>query len=126
MTHRKHPEDDLHITIAQFLDLALPDDAVWTTVEHGGYRTKTEAAKLKAKGVKPGWPDIQIVYRGRMVCFELKAPGRKLSPVQIDMHARLSLAGVLIYPGVVTCVEQVEGFLRPIIPLKATTKARAA
>ncbi|KKL67300.1 hypothetical protein LCGC14_2136350 [marine sediment metagenome] len=110
--------------VAQFLDLALPRDAVWTTVEHGGKRTKAEAGKLKAKGLKRGWPDIQIIYRGRVILFELKAPGSTRSPAQKLMHAQLSVAGALVYTA--TRIEEVESFLRVIIPLKATTGARAA
>ncbi len=127
MTRRKHPEDSFHIAVAQYLDLALPKDAVWTTVEHGGKRTKAEAGKLKAKGVKPGWPDVQVVYGGRLICFELKAPGGTRSPAQKVMHAQLRFAGALVYPGAVTLLDQVEGFLRGCgVPLKATTGTRAA
>ncbi len=127
MTRRKHDEDDLHITVAQYLDLALPKNAVWTTVEHGGKRTKREAGLLKAKGLKRGWPDVQVVYGGRLICFELKAPGGTRSPAQKVMHAQLRFAGALVYPGVVTILDQVEGFLRGAgVPLKATTGARAA
>ena len=126
MARRNRPEDALHIAIAQFLDVGLPRDACWTTVEHGGKRTKAEAGKLKAKGLKRGWPDIQIIYRGRVILFELKAPGGTRSPEQKLMHARLSFAGALVYPGAVTQLEQVEGFLRTIMPLKASTGARAA
>ena len=127
MTRRKHPEDSFHIAVARYLDLALPHDACWTTVEHGGKRTKAEAGKLKAKGLKPGWPDVQIIYRHRVILFELKAPGGTLSAEQKLMHAQLSLAGALVYPGPVTCLEQVEGFLRgACVPLRATTGAGAA
>jgi hypothetical protein len=127
MTRRNHPEDVLHIAAAQYLDLALPKDAAWTTVEHGGKRTKTEAGKLKAKGLKRGWPDVQIVYRERLILFELKAPGGTLSPAQKEMHAQLSLAGALVFPGFVTRVEQIEGFLRGCgVPLRASVRARAA
>ena len=121
---RKHEEDNLHISVAQFLDLALPPDACWTTVEHGGRRGKREAARLKAKGIKPGWPDIHIVYRGRSINIELKAPGGTLSTAQKVMHERLTLAGALVYTA--TQIEQVEGFLRGIMPLRASTGARAA
>ena len=124
MTRRNRPEDALHIAVAQFLDLALPRDACWTTVEHGGKRTKAEAGKLKAKGLKRGWPDIQIIYRGRLILFELKAPGGTRSPAQKLMHAQLSAAGALVYTA--TSIEEVESFLRVIIPLQATTGARAA
>ena len=126
MTRRNRPEDALHITVAQFLDLALPKDACWTTVEHGGKRTKTEAGKLKAKGVKAGWPDVQIVYCQRLILFELKAPGGTLSPAQKLIHAQLSLAGALVYPGACTRIEEVEGFLRGAgVPLRASTGAPA-
>lgn len=123
MTRRKHDEDDLHMTVAAFLDLALPEDAVWTTVEHGGKRGKREAARLKAKGLKSGWPDIQIIYEGRSINIELKAPSGTVSKVQRAMHERLTLAGALVYTA--RCIEEVEGFLCAIIPLKAST-GRAA
>ncbi len=123
MTRRAHPEDDLHMAVAQFLDLALPEDACWTTVEHGGKRGKREAGRLKAKGVKAGWPDVQVVYRGRLVVIELKAPGKGPSKVQKEMHKQLTLAGALVYPAA-TCIEHVEGFLRAIMPLRASTGAR--
>ncbi len=123
MPRRAHPEDDFHLTVAQFLDLALPEDACWTTVEPGGKRDKREAERLKAKGVKAGWPDVQIVYRGRLIVIELKAPGEKPSKVQLHMHERLTLAGALVYPAA-TRIEQVEGFLSAIMPLRATTGTR--
>ena len=129
MTRRKHDEDDLHKAVADFLgiekNLALPEDAVWTTVEHGGTRGKREAGRLKAKGLRPGWPDIQIVWRGRAYFVELKAFGKYLSPAQKKTHGALLKAGV----PVATCrrIEEVEGTLRGWgIPLKATTGARTA
>ena len=124
MTRRQHPEDDFHMTVADYLDLALPPDACWTTVEHGGKRGKREAGRLKAKGLTPGWPDIQIVYRGRSINIELKAPGGTLSTAQKVMHERLTLAGALVYTA--TQIEQVEGFLRGIMTLRASTVTRAA
>ena len=127
MTRRNRPEDAFHITVSQYLDRALPEDAAWTTVEHGGKRTKAEAGKLKAKGLKCGWPDVQIVYGQRLICFELKAPGGTLSLGQRAMHAQLRLAGALVYPGAVTRLEEMEGFLRGCgVPLRASTGARAA
>ena len=129
MTRRQHPEDDLHVTVAQFLgvekNLALPEDAVWTTIEHGGQRGKREAGRLKAKGLKPGFPDILIVYRGLLICIELKAKYRSLSPKQEAMHEHLALAGAL--PFVAETVEEVELFLRGCgVPLRASTGTRAA
>ena len=129
MTRRKHPEEALQRTTAQFLgiekNVALPEDAVWFHPPNGGARSKAEAGIFKAMGVKAGVPDIIVVYRGRMIAIELKAAGGSLSPAQKDMHARLSMAGALVYTA--TSVEAVEGFLRGAgVPLRATTGARAA
>ena len=112
------------MAVASYLDLALPPDAAWTTVEHGGKRGKREAGRLKAKGVRAGWPDILIIYRGRAICIELKSEKGRLSPAQKDLHPRLQLAGALVYTA--TRIEHVEGFLRATVPLRATTGARAA
>ncbi len=95
MTRRNHPEDDLHMVAARYLDLALPEDAVWTTIPAGG-GGKVRGARIKAMGYKPGWPDLQIVYRGQLICIELKSEEGRLSPRQRDMHKQLTLAGLLI------------------------------
>ena len=125
MTRRKHLEDDMHMTVAQFLDVALPPDAAWTTVEHGGKRTKTEAGKLKAKGVRPGWPDIEIIWLARAHFIELKAPSGRLSVSQKDCHAALYKAGALV--AMCQSIEEVEGTLRGWgFALRATTGTRAA
>ena len=124
MTRRNRPEEALQRAVASYLDLALPHDAVWFHPPNGGARSKAEAGIFKAMGVKAGVPDIIVIYRGRVVCIELKAPGGTCSPAQKLMHAQLSAAGALIYTA--TRIEDVESFLRVIIPLKATTGARAA
>ena len=125
MTRRNRPEEALQRATASYLDLALPRDAVWFHPPNGGARSKAEAGIFKAMGVKPGVPDLIIIYRGRVVAIELKAPGGTRSPAQKLMHARLSAAGALVYTA--TSIEEVESFLRvAFIPLKATTGARAA
>jgi hypothetical protein len=54
-------EDEEQATVAQFLDLILPDSVRWFHVPNGGNRDPREAAKLKRHGVKAGIPDIMIL-----------------------------------------------------------------
>ncbi len=124
MTRRQHPEDDLHRTVADYLTLAMPPAVPWTTMPAGG-GGRVRGAKLKAMGLQPGWPDLQVCFRGRYIGIELKSEKGRLTSAQKAMHARLRLAEGLVYTA--TSVEAVEGFLRGCgVPLKATTGARAA
>lgn len=92
---RQRPEEALHMAVARFLDVALPSDAVWWHTPNGGKRTRVEAGKFKAMGVRAGFPDIAILWRGKLLLIELKAPGRpaRLSPDQRTMSDRLERAG---------------------------------
>ena len=59
-------------------------------VPNGGYRSKTEAVRLKETGVTAGHPDL-IVYRpgGGVYLIEVKAPGGTISPAQKAFGSRL-------------------------------------
>lgn len=60
---RREPEHDLQVLVASFLDVALAGVALWSSIDHGaGKMTGRTAGRRKARGVKPGWPDIQIVW----------------------------------------------------------------
>lgn len=121
---RMKPEESLHRAVAAFLDIALPEHAPYTTIGHGG-GGKARGSKLKAMGLKPGWPDILILFTGRPILVELKSDKGYLSAAQKAVHTRLILSGAVV----ATCrsVEGVEDFLRVCgIPLNATVKARAA
>jgi hypothetical protein len=123
---RLHPtEEQIQGAVADYLDRALPDDAVWFHAPNGGHRHPAVAAKLKWLGVKPGVPDIFIVWRGRSICIELKAHKGTLSDAQKAMQQRLILSGAVVFE-VARSVDEVEGFLKGVgIPLHATT-GRAA
>ena len=118
-------ETALHISVAQYLDMALPESATWTTIGHGG-GGKTRGAKLKQMGVKPGWPDIIILHKGiAWGCYtfatyfiELKTEKGRLSKHQKAAHAQIRNAGGIV--AVCRSIPEVEGTLRGWgIPLKA-------
>ena len=115
-------EDDLQIAVCEFLDVALPPDAVYFAVANGGSRNKAEAAKLKRMGVKPGIPDLVVCYRSECLFIELKTAAGVLSGIQKQMHERLDHTGFDL--GVCRSVEGVEDFLLSMgIPLRALVSA---
>lgn len=125
---RAHPEQDLHIAIAKFLDIALPKDAWWTTIPAGG-GGKVRGAILKAMGYRPGTPDILIIWRHRtnledippdfVIWFEVKDAKGALRDNQENCRDILLKNGCKW--GLVKSVEDVErALLRFRVPLRAT------
>ena len=59
-----------------------------------GLFSKSEAAKRKWMGLLPGSPDVGMVLpNGQAAFLEVKAPGGRLSPEQVQTIARLEDAG---------------------------------
>jgi hypothetical protein len=66
-------EHSLQVAVAAFLEAALLGVCPWTSVDAGAGRMgKAAAGRRKARGVKPGWPDVQVLWRGRFHGIELK------------------------------------------------------
>lgn len=85
-------EDAFHVTVAEFLDLALPGDAFWSTVPAGGGGA-IRGAQLKRKGYKAGTPDIIICWHGLAHFLELKAKRGVVSGNQKFIRGVLLRAG---------------------------------
>jgi hypothetical protein len=62
---------------------------------NGGYRKPIEAAIMKGMGVVAGTPDIIAIYQGRTYALELKAPGGRPTPKQLQTIAALDAAGAV-------------------------------
>jgi len=79
----QRPEQGLQITVAAFLDWALPEDYRWLHIPNGEKRNPVIAAILKAMGVKPGAADVLILCpNGRFIWIELKSTKGRLSTDQ--------------------------------------------
>lgn len=78
-----------------FLSRFIADGWEFTHPASGGHRNKGTAAKLKAMGVKPGWPDLVLVSPdGLFHGLEFKRRGTgRLSPEQMAFHARARARG---------------------------------
>jgi hypothetical protein len=88
------PEEQLQRQVAAFLDVALPEDAVWWhTPNQRGTRSLAENKILKGLGVRKGIPDVLIYWQRQLYCIELKAPGKYFSTAQKAMRPRLVEAG---------------------------------
>lgn len=86
-------EGQLHRAVAGLLNKSLRPPAWFTTFPAGGGGAD-RGRELKEKGMKPGVPDILIVYCGRLYGIELKAEKGVISESQHECHAELRNCGV--------------------------------
>ena len=76
----------------------MPELAMLAAVPNGGLRHKAVAAKLRAEGVKPGYPDVLLdvprkPWHGLRI--EMKKEGGRVSAHQEEWIARLGACGYL-------------------------------
>lgn len=78
----------LHIQVATLLKQFLAEGWAFTHPASGEHRDKRTAAKLKAMGTMPGWPDLIFVSpEGRFHGLELKRKGEGLNEAQRAFHS---------------------------------------
>lgn len=117
---RREPETVLHIAVAHYLDLALPEGFLHTCFPSGGGGA-VRGAKLKARGLKAGMPDHVVFahtgvegYEGNTVLWlELKAKRGQPSQAQKDMHPQLRAIGHQVE--VVRTLDEVEAVLAAFV-----------
>jgi hypothetical protein len=89
---RHYPENELHKTVAKYLDLVLKPTSWWTSIAHGEGGGFHRGQRWKAKGAKKGVPDIFILDNGFAHFIELKAEGGRVSPEQIQCQGAIRIA----------------------------------
>ena len=109
-------EHGFHEAVADYLRLVLPPAVAWTTFPAGS-GGKARGGQLKAMGLRPGWPDIQVLYHGRFLGIELKAGKGTLSVAQDACSTLIVTAG-----GTWACCRTIDDIERTLfafgIPLK--------
>jgi VRR-NUC domain len=110
MSRRAQPEAQLQRSLVEHLRWCARSDVWWAHIPNGGARTAIEGAIFKSLGVQPGAPDLLIVRAGQALFVELKAPSRKLSPLQVACHEALRRAGAAVETA--DNIDQALGFLR--------------
>lgn len=83
-------------------------------VPNGGFRSKVEAAQLKASGVLAGIPDILFIWKGRLYGFEFKRPNEhRVSPAQQKVHIKWGEHNIPVY--IITELERFQFLVTHII-----------
>lgn len=106
------PEQQLHEAVARALQILLLPPVMWTCFPAGNVELPpAAAAKLARMGLQRGWPDLLILFGGRLYGIELKRAGGQLSKSrtvrtrrgglkyldgQADVFPRLLAAGMTI------------------------------
>lgn len=98
---RAHPEEDLQRACIKWADLESGRYPLLRRLIHvpnGGKRSKGEAGKMKAMGVKKGVPDLVLPFRSGIysgLAIEVKAPGEKTTLEQDEWLADFDGDGYL-------------------------------
>lgn len=101
-------EAQLHKAVAELLPKILSSVSTWTTFPAGG-GGKARGAQLKARGLRAGWPDIQILADGYFIGLELKAQRGSVSDEQKACHDAIESCGGSVH--VCRSIEEVRAVL---------------
>jgi len=112
------PEDILQKAVCDYLDRCLPSACYWCAIPNGAVLAggKKERGmqmnKLKATGLKPGAPDLFVIYNGRFIGIELKSSSGRTNDNQKRASDQITVAGGLY--SICRSVDEVESFLRMV------------
>lgn len=132
---RAHPEQDLHIAVAELMNAILDPVVLFFHCPNGGARSKAEAGILKAMGVKAGvndlyfsWPiehsDLPPDYH-KTLWIELKAGKGRLSTEQAKFQGQARHIGHHV--AIARTIDEIEPILRAHkVPLRGTMMRKVA
>jgi hypothetical protein len=86
---RRRPEQDIQRAIVQHYRTRGASGVLMFAVPNGGYRSKIEAAIMKATGTVPGVPDTTWIKDGQVYALERKADNGRADANQIETQARM-------------------------------------
>ncbi|WP_022727247.1 hypothetical protein [Fodinicurvata sediminis] len=123
-SHQQRIEDGIQIGCVDILERFVPNPQeggpAWTAINPLPHKTKAVAGKSKAMGLRKGWPDLLMIWKGRPVLFEFKPPHVGLPPKeQRDRHDEITMNG-----GVVFIIRSVEEFIEALHTIGVPCSAR--
>lgn len=115
-------EEEIHLAIAEYLDTVIKRPSRWHTIEvsnqASGWQAINRQKKLKKKGVRTGYPDIEIQWRSKLfentklIFMEVKSKSGTLSEKQKEVHQELREDGHQVF--VVRSVDEVKSILKEL------------
>lgn len=111
--HTRHIEDELQIACVNWF--SYQHQQLATLLHHspnGGKRDAREAARFKAMGVRPGFPDLILLHPSsgyHFLCIEMKTKTGKQSDYQKDYQQRVEAEG-----GKYVVCRTLEGFIAEV------------
>ena len=128
---KMQPEQALQRAVCRFLDVALiRGQALYFHPANGGLRSKAEAGIMTRLGVKPGVPDLCIIWSSagqpaHVGFIELKSARGKPSPAQVAFGA--ACQAVQAPCEVARSLDDVQAILaRWCVPVRLALSVRAA
>lgn len=89
LTAPQPEEIDLQVAVADLLNALVKPPAEWWPMPVGHVQlAPAQAARLSRIGVKRGYPDIFVLFEGRLWGIELKRRGGRLSKTRIARTRR--------------------------------------
>lgn len=67
------------------------------SVPNEARRSIANGRRMKAQGLRPGFPDLLVYRAGRHALLEVKAPQGRLSPAQAETHSELHRQGIAVF-----------------------------
>lgn len=110
-------EGPIQLAILKYLRTQYPSAAIHASPNSNTMKGQNVArliAKNKMMGMRPGWPDIEMIHKGRFIAFEVKAEGNKQQDNQKAVEADIDAAGGYYF--VVRSIADVEEVMAEIGP----------
>ena len=82
----------LQITCLDWLESAYPHILFHHSpneLDMSGWKAMHAVNKAKQMGMQPGWPDLELLWKGRILFVELKSEKGRLSKTQHEIFPRI-------------------------------------
>jgi hypothetical protein len=124
---RSQAEFRTQCAIARAIDLRKRPGLLWSALPFGEKRTLETGKRLKAMGVKAGFPDMLFLWAGRAIGLELKTADGKQTDSQKEVEEAWNRAGGIYR--VVRSYEEAMSFLEGVgalFPDRSLTRPKEA